>query len=164
MVASDSIAGVGVIKELMDPDLREQLLVADALTPVQYRVYPDTPLLEVLDLIVRRGLKVVPVVGERYEVLGVITGGDSLKHLLSRQHATEGETEPEEDDASVLARDVMTRSVLCVSEDQALIEAAIKMVNRDVDQLPVVRAGELVGFLTRESVLRVLFTGQEEKP
>ena len=160
LVAADSIAGVGVIKELMDTDLRERFLVADALTPVQYRVYPDTPLLEVLDLIVRRRLRAVPVVGERYEVLGVITAGDSLKHLISRRRSTESEAEPE--GASMRARDVMTRSVLCVSEDQALTEAASMMVNRDVDQLPVVRAGELVGFLTRESVLRILFTGQKD--
>jgi predicted transcriptional regulator len=49
-----------------------------------------------------------------------------------------------------------------VSEEQALTEAANMMVNRDVDQLPVVRAGELVCFLTMESVLRILFTGQKD--
>jgi CBS domain-containing protein len=31
------------------------------------------------------------------------------------------------------------------------------MVNRDVDQLPVVREGELIGFLTRDAILKVLF-------
>ena len=41
---------LGDTKELMDTDPPERFLVADALTPVQYRVYPDTPLLEVLDL------------------------------------------------------------------------------------------------------------------
>jgi CBS domain-containing protein len=51
----------------------------------------------------------------------------------------------------------MTRTVMCVSEDQNLLEAANLMVNREVEQLPVVREGELIGFLTRESILRVLF-------
>lgn len=162
MVDSDSTADIGVIKEFMDLSPSEPLLVADALTPVQYRVYPDTPLTEVLDLIVRRGLEVVPVVGERYEFLGVITEGDSLKHLLARWRETQSEAEAEENNGAVIARDVMTRSVLCVSEDEELIDAAIKLVNRDVDQLPVVRAGELVGFLARESVLRILFTGEKD--
>ena len=50
----------------------------------------------------------------------------------------------------------MTRTVLCVSEDQGLLDAANMMVNRDVEQLPVVREGELVGFVTRDSILRTL--------
>ncbi len=139
-----------------------RLLVSDALTPVSYRIYPDTPLLEVVDLIVRRGLRAVPVVGDRYEVLGVITAGDALEHILPRGRSLGTEPEPGRPGASLRARDVMTRSVLCVSDDEPLIEAANMMVNRNVDELPVVRAGELVGFLTREAILRILFTGPPE--
>ena len=161
LVAAGSVVEVRALQELMDTELRERFLVSDALTPVRYRIYPDTPLLEVVDLIVRRGLRAVPVVGERYEVLGVITAHDALEHLLPRGWMPPGESGPD-DGAKLRARDVMTRSVLCVSDDEPLIEAASMMVNRNVDELPVVRAGELVGFLTREAILRVLFTGQPE--
>ena len=157
LLAADSPVEVRALRELMDVELRERHVVADALTPVRYRIYPDTPLLEVVDLMVRRGLRMVPVVGERYEVLGVITAGDALKHLLPWRRP---DAEPEGQGASLRARDVMSRSVLCISEDQPLIEAATMMVNRDVDELPVVREGELVGFLSREAILRALFTGQ----
>ena len=160
LLAAGSVVEVRAVRELMDTELRERLLVRDALTPVSYRIYPDTPLLEVVDLIVRKGLRAVPVVGERYEVLGVITAGDALEHLLPRGWSIEAE--PEKQGASLRARDVMRRSVLCVSDDEPLIEAATMMVNRNVDELPVVRAGELVGFLTREAILRLLFTGQPE--
>ena len=84
---------------------------------------PDTPLLEVLDLIVRRRLRVVPVVGERYETLGLITAGDALKHLPSRQHSTESEAEPEGQGAPVRARDVMTRSILCDRKISAICQS-----------------------------------------
>ena len=50
----------------------------------------------------------------------------------------------------------MSRSVLCVSEDQSLVDAANTMVNRGVEQLPVVREGELVGSIDRASVLELL--------
>lgn len=126
--------------------------VRDALVPSQYRVYPETPLTEVVDLMVRRGVHAVPVVGERFEVLGIITSGDALAYLLSWGAGREGEA-PAPD---VSAREVMTRSVLCVSEDQPLTEAAHMLVNRDVEQLPVVREGEFVGFITRDTVLRTL--------
>jgi len=129
--------------------------VADAMVPSQYRVYPATPLTEVVDLIVRRGLHAVPVVGDMYEVLGILTSGDALAFLMSWGPPGEEDREPVLDESRI-ARDVMTRSVLCVSEDEPLSEAANKLVTRDVEQLPVVREGEFVGFVTRDSALRAL--------
>ena len=136
-----------------EAEIHDRLLVRDSMSPLQYRVYPDTPLEEVVDLMNRRELHAVPVVGENHEVLGIITAGDALKHLLPRRLTGEGER----DAAAAAARDVMTRSVLCVSEDQSLVEAANMMINKEVDQLPVVREGELVGFLTQDTLLRQLF-------
>lgn len=156
LLRADSPVQVRALRQLMEVEVRERHVVGDALTPVRYRIYPDTPLAEVVDLMVRRGLRTVPVVGERYELLGVISAGDALKHLLPWSRAeSEGETEGR--GSGLTARDVMSRSVLCLSEDQPLIEAASMMMNRDVDELPVVRTGELVGFLTRDAVLRLLF-------
>jgi CBS domain-containing protein len=130
------------------------LLVEDALRLAQYRVYPDTPLSEVVDLMVRRDVRAVPVVGERYEVLGIITSGDALARVLREGPGEAPSPEVEADELT--ARDVMTRTVLCVSEDQPLMEAANTVVNRDVEQLPVVRDGEFVGFVTRDSILHAL--------
>lgn len=135
----------------------ETLLVEHALTTISYRVYPDTPFPEILDLMVRRNLHAVPIVGEDYEVLGIITTGDALQTLLRHARASEEGTRPGE---GLVARDVMTRTVLCVAEDQRLSEAAQMMANRDVEQLPVVRDGALVGFLTRDSVLLALSGGE----
>ena len=156
LLGAGSASSVRRFQELMEVEFRARLLVEDALVPVRYRVYPDTPLREVVDLMVRRGTRAVPVVGERYEVLGILTSGDALAHLLRRGHPDQ-----EGEGAAVIeqptAKEVMTRSVLCVSEEQALVEAANMMVNRDVEQLPVVRDGELVGFVTRDSILRALY-------
>jgi CBS domain-containing protein len=144
------------LEPFMELSFDDELKVEAALTPVSYRVYPDTPLDEVLDLMVRRELHAVPVVGEGYEVMGIITAGDALRDLLPRrQSAAADDTTP--DGVGRTARDVMTRTVMCVSEDESLMDAASLMVNRGVEQLPVVREGELVGFLTRDAVLRALF-------
>lgn len=157
LLEADSVAEIRGIRELMETELASRLLVEDALMPVRYRVYPDTPLDEVLDLVVRRGIRAVPVVGEQYEVLGILTSGDALGHLLHTGRPGSEPEVPEGNGGEVpRARDVMTRTVLCVSEDQGLLDAANMMVNRDVEQLPVVREGELVGFVTRDSILRTL--------
>lgn len=152
ILQADSSEDVLPLDDMESVEVHDRLVVSDALTPLQYRVYPETPMEEVVDLMIRRSLHAVPVVGETHEVLGILTAGDALEHLLPRKLGGEGEEE-----GPALARDVMSRSVLCVSEDQPLVEAANTMINKKVAQLPVVREGELIGFLTRETVLRQLF-------
>lgn len=148
-------ADVLAVPGLAEAEFQPRLRVEDALVPVRYRVYPETPLDEVVDLMVRRRVHAVPVVGERYEVLGILTSGDALAYRL-QAGAAPGERRGKGEAAPRSARDFMTRTVLCVSEEQSLSEAAHMMVNRDVEQLPVVRDGELVGFVTRESILGAL--------
>ena len=133
----------------------ESLLVEDATEQVSHCVKPDTPLAEVVDAIVRRRVGAVPVVGEGSEVLGIITSGDALDQVL-RGSATDDAAPSGE---RLTARDIMTRTVLCVSEGQPLIEAAHMMVHKKVEQLPVVRDGELVGMITRSRALRALHLG-----
>ena len=152
-----SADGVLRVAGFMDLDPHRSLLVEDVVEPIQYRVYPDTPYSEVTDLMVRRGLQAVPVVGEDYEFLGVITTGEALNELVSqaRVESVGGGSAPAR--AEPTAREVMTRTVMCVSEEQSLIEAGSIMVNRNVEQLPVIRDGEMVGLLTCGEVLRWLF-------
>ena len=141
------------------------LLVEDALESVDHRVRPDTPLTEVVDLMVRLQVGAVPVVGDRSEVLGMVTSGDALHQLMlessdagPKAGAKTGTGAAHGDELT--ARDVMTRAVMCVSEGQPLLDAAQMMLNKDVDQLPVAREGRLVGVVTRANVLRALHVRQ----
>jgi CBS domain-containing protein len=146
--------GILSFSEFMDLEVQDQLLVADGLHPLKYRVYPDTPLSEVVGLMVRQGLRAVPVVGEKLEFLGLITSGDAIRYLVPERLT--GAAGPKEA-GSLLAREIMRRSVMCISDDQSLVEAANLMVNKGVSQVPVVRGGELVGFLTAETALELLY-------
>jgi len=149
-----SATEVSSFSEFMELEVQDQLLVSDGLSPLKYRVYADTPLSEVAGLMVRQGIRAVPVVGEKLDFLGLITSGDAIRNLLPGRIT--GATEAKEGNL-MPAREVMTRSIMCISEDQSLVEAANLMVNKSVSQLPVVRAGELVGFLTIETALQLLF-------
>jgi len=152
---------VVAFRELMELEVEDQLLVADGLTPLKYRVYADTPLSEVMGLMVRRGVRAVPVVGEKLEFLGLITSGDAIRFLIpERLSGAKGAKHA----GGLLAREVMKRSVMCISEDQSLVEAGNLIVNKGVSQVPVVRGGELVGFLTAETVLQLLHEPEEGPP
>ncbi len=136
-------------KRFLDSEIQTRVTVEDALRPLSYRVYPDSPLAEIQQLMMRRGVAALPVVGANHELLGIITVADVLKHTLSGRESgnAAGRVSP-------VARDLMTRSVLCVSEDESLLVASRSMIGRGVSMLPVVRDGEIIGFLTRGTVMR----------
>ena len=56
----------------------------------------------------------------------------------------------------MLVRDAMARSVLCISEDQTLADAAQLLAKQDVEWVPVVKDGVLRGALTRADLVHRL--------
>ena len=146
------------IAEIRDLTIQPRLLVRDVMSPRVFRVSPDTPVRELLELASTHRLRAVPVVGEDREVLGMVTDRDLLRHLLPlalRPGDGPGHGAASPDGLTV--RDIMSRSVMCISEEQGLAEVASVMVNKDVERLPVVHEGKLTGFLTRGDILRKLF-------
>lgn len=159
LLGADSAEDVLQISALWDTKIPPRLTVRDVMTQRVYRASADTPVREVLEMAARHKLRAVPVVGEEREVLGMVTDRDLLRHLLPRVRRVEG-TEGEEGEtpaAETRVREIMSRSVMCISEDQGLAEVAAIMVNKDVERLPVVSEGLLTGFLTRGDIIRKLF-------
>lgn len=137
--------------------VQPRLTVRDIMSQDVRPVTPATTVREAVDIMVRKRLRALPVIGEKGEVLGVISERDIMRGLMPRAPRGGGETRgaPATDEPSV--RDVMTRSVMCVSEDLGLEEAANLMINKDVEQLPVTSEGKLTGFVTRGDLIRKLF-------
>jgi len=155
MVAAGSAAEILAIPEVAAISIQPRLTVRDVMAPRVYRVGPDAPVREVLDLIADHGFRAVPVVDEERGVLGMVTDRDLMRFFLPVVQKTTGESPAGLKDTPV--REVMSRSVICVSEDQALTEVMSIMVAKDVERLPVVNEGKLTGFLTRGDILRKLF-------
>lgn len=147
------------IPEIRDLTIQPRLTVRDVMTPRVFRVSPDTAVRELLQMVSAHKLRAVPVVGEDREVLGIVTDRDLLRFFLPgplRGGGGEG-GERGRPEGEPRVRDIMSRSVMCISEDQALADVAALMVNKDVERLPVVSEGKLTGFLTRGDILRKLF-------
>lgn len=160
LIDAGSAAEVMAIPEIRDLTLQPRLTVRDVMTQRVYRVYPETPVSELLELMSRHDLKAVPVVGEKREVLGIVSERDLLRHLLPNLlHAGSARSadEPNAGSHAEPVREIMSRTVLCVSEDQGLADVASIMINKDVERVPVVSEGKLVGFLTRGDIIRKLY-------
>jgi CBS domain-containing protein len=151
---------------LASVEVPPELLVRDVLSGRVVSVTPETSLLEAARLMLHHGVAALPVVSEEREVLGLVSHGEILRHLLARHTGRSSGEYPAAKRGARLStslvresavRDVMDRSVLCLSEDQSVTEAATLMVNKRLEQVPVVREGTLVGLITREDLVRHLF-------
>ena len=137
--------------------IQPRLTVRDIMVHRGQSVMPETPLREAIDLMVSRRLRALPVVGEKREVLGIISEWDLMKALRPRIPRADADAEDAPSAPELRVRDIMSRSVLCLSEDMGLEEVASMMINKDVEQFPVTSEGKLTGFLTRGDIIRKLF-------
>ncbi|CAN5607803.1 hypothetical protein BH23GEM10_BH23GEM10_05570 [soil metagenome] len=156
LVAAGSPDDVLAAADLSALRLQPRLTVRDIMIHGVASVTPATSVRDAVDTMVRRRLRALPVVGEKQEVLGIISEWDVMRGLLPQipRGSADGEATPIE---TVHVRDIMTRSVLCISEELGLEEAANMMINKDVEQFPVTSEGKLTGFLTRSDIIRKLF-------
>jgi CBS domain-containing protein len=120
-------------------------------------VHPDLPVRDAVDLMIRKRIRALPVLNDKQEVLGIVSEWDVMRGLLPQIPRAGADHEANRSAAQLKVRDIMTRSVLCVSEDLGIEEAASMMINKDVEQFPVVSEGKLTGFLSRSDIIRKLF-------
>jgi CBS domain-containing protein len=144
------------IKAFHDTELPEALLVRDIMTERPRSVAPETSARDAAREMVRWKLGGLPVVDAEERVVGMLAEKDLLRHLMSSYLVDSGTGKGTPLPTPRTVRDVMTRQVLCVSPEQPLAEVAALMANKDVDRVPVVREGRLVGFLTRGDIVRKL--------
>ena len=155
VLAAPDARALAALRAFRDAELPEQLLVRDIMTDRPRYIAADMLARDAAREMVRWRLGGLPVVDSEQRVIGILGERDVLRHLLTNYlgDASGGKTPLP---APRTVRDVMTRQVLCVSPEQPLAEVASLMANKDVDRVPVVREGKLVGFLTRGDIVRKL--------
>jgi CBS domain-containing protein len=156
------IASCSVLIARADP---LSIRIKDVMSTEVAAVNPATPLAEVVELLIQRGVKAAPVV-DRGRVVGIISGGDLLQRAgmelrLSLQRAlpTEALREQLQQLATQgqTAGDIMTAPAVTVHNDAKLAEAARLMADRHLKRLPVVDGqGLLVGLVSRLDVLETV--------
>lgn len=158
LVTSASASQLAKSPELAAWAIRSELTVRDLMSTSPRTIAPETPVRSAVLDMVRAGVGGLPVVDEGNRVVGMLSEKELLRHLLSHYLPRAGGDSPSPPPASArrTVRDVMTRQVLCVAPEQPLAEVASLMLNKDVDRVPVVKHGQLVGFLTRGDIVRKL--------
>ena len=145
--------------------------IEELMTREPVAVGPETPLKEVAEILLEHRISGVPVIGERLEVLGVVSEADILAKeagpeppdnrlvawLLGGRHVDEHKL------AARSAAEAMTAPAVTVGADRPVAEAARLMVERGIKRLPVVDAdGTLIGVVTRTDLVRAFVRSDEE--
>ena len=129
---------------------------------------PAAALRDVLELLTTRGVSGLPVVDDDGCVLGVVSQADILATTASRPGTSviaDLILEGTKSDPKVTARtagEVMSSPAYVVDENCPVTQAAAQMLDHGIKRLPVVRAGKLVGIVTRSDLLRAFTRSDEE--
>jgi CBS domain-containing protein len=147
------VASLGAFEDFTLP---EELTVRDLMTERPRTTTPEMPLREAAREMLSSGLSALPVVDEEGGLLGLLSERELMRHFITTALPASSRFTPPSAHGRRTVRDVMTRQVLCVAPEQSLADVAALMTNKDVERVPVVRGGRLVGFLTRGDIVRKL--------
>lgn len=158
ILAARSANEILMLHMLHEVELAPQLSVRELMTESPRSTRADTLLRDAARDMVRSGIGALPVIDADGLLVGMLSERELMRHMLSLASINGSIPRPQSgvERARRTVRDVMTRQVLCVSPDQPLSEVASLMTNKDVDRVPVVEEGRLVGFLTRSDIVRKL--------
>jgi len=151
--------------------------VADLMTRQVITVQPETPVAEIARAMVQHDVSGVPVVDHDGNLVGIVTETDLvvqnanvhfptfLQILDARIYLSD--TRHFEDELrkalGTVAADVMTREVETVKPNDDVSVAATLMVDKDLNPIPVVENGKLVGIISRSDIIRHILAQETER-
>ena len=156
LLAQPDAQSLAALPHFAEYELPEQLTVRDMMTDRPLTIAPERPVLDAARDMVRLGVGALPVVDGNGLLIGMLGERELLRSLTGYLQGGRGEGGKGAQQPPPAVRDAMTRQVLCVSPDQPLADVSAMMTNKDVDRVPVVRDGRIVGMLTRGDIVRKL--------
>lgn len=144
------------------------MLASDIMTKDVATVGLDASIEAVIALMVARGVSGVPVLAGQGQLAGLISEGDLLRRIETATAAPRrrslldlllGPSREATDYVRSHSRrvsDLMTDEVVSVAEDTPLAEVVRLMETKRIRRVPVLRAGQLVGIISRADLVRAL--------
>jgi CBS domain-containing protein len=149
----------------------DHMKLGELMTPDPIAVGPETPLKDVAAVLLEHGISGVPVIGERLEVLGVVSEAD----IIAKQAGPDprdrrliawllgGRYVDRQKVAARTAAEAMESPAITVKARATVTEAARLMTENGIKRLPVVDdEGALIGIVTRTDLVRAFTRTDEE--
>ena len=130
-------------------------------------VSPETTLKDAAARLVRYGISGLPVVDDKGGLVGVLSEADILAKEVGPSPRAgmlawlTGEPARMQFNARTVA-DAMTSPALTIGPERTAREAAVRMLADDVNRLPVIDGGTLVGIVSRADLVRAFARSDTE--
>jgi CBS domain-containing protein len=130
--------------------MEDRMRVRELMSSPVHTIGPETSLKEAARLLEAHGVSALPVVAEG-RLLGIVSRSDLVRaeQLFELDDRRTGES-------AELAGEALTAPPITVEPETSAVGAAWLMTRNDVDRLPVVERGALVGIVTRSDLVRAL--------
>lgn len=122
---------------------------------------PDAPVKEVAALLVDHGISGVPIVAGGGELVGLVSEADLMP--LGAGPDPRAQLRPAASGpVPATVGEVMARNVVTASEGEDVASLARLMLRENVKRVPILRAGRVVGIVSRRDLLRILARADSE--
>ena len=139
----------------------------DVMTSDVIAVGPDARVSEVVEKMLTNRISGIPVLGERGELVGIVSEGDLMRRAetSTERHRAwwlellGGTTARANDYVKANAQkvaDIMTRKVITAAPDTPLTDIAALLERHHIKRLPIVRDGKVLGIVSRANLLQAL--------
>ena len=144
-----------------------RLTVGDVMTKPVVTACDATTFRELVTLMAQHSVSALPIVDLAGRLVGIVSETDLLPkqalHLTATLWPRRPRTAEEVKAAGITAMDVMSSPVISALPGERLATAARRMLDHDVNQLPVREVdGQLIGMLSRQDALRAFHRADEE--
>ena len=150
------------------------MIAADVMTPDVICAAPETPLPELVRLMLDNRISALPIV-EDGRIVGIVSEGDLLHRAETGTESRPSRWLELVTSTDRLAADytrthgrkageIMTRDVVTVADTTPIAEVAHLLEARRIKRVPVTRDGRLVGIVSRRNLLQALATSLSPPP
>jgi CBS domain-containing protein len=123
------------------------LRVSDYMAKKLITFDPEQTIEDVISVLIKHRISGGPVVNDKYELIGMISEGDCVKHISeSRYHNT-----PMQD---IRVKDRMISNVETIDGNMNIFDAANKFLNAKRRRFPIVENGLLAGQISQMDILK----------
>lgn len=129
-------------------------------------VRPNTPVGEVIDYLVAKKVRAVPVIDDAGHVIGMITATDLLRLCLPEQvqfldipiilEGSRIRDEVLEKMTHLEAKQIMSESIVSAELDTPVGKVVGLMLQHGIDQVPVLQDDRIVGLVHQDDVVQLL--------